>query len=564
MKIRKKTLLLVSLTLISLMTVILASVSTILLQSFRELEAENTQKNVQRVQEFMNEELSKLNLTSKDWARWDDTYFFVQGNSVNDYIEKNLYEDIFDNLKINLFLLYNKNHKNIINLAYDLETHQFTNFPFTLVETLKPESKLLKFNDDQGEIKGFLLIKTDLFLISSRPILTSEQKGPSAGILMMGRLINPARIEEIEQKTKLSLNITVINNLSSDLQSIFQDLINSQNPKQQILIKPINQEEIAGYSIIKDFENKPIALLEVKLNRDINKQGRKSIFFLIISLLIVGIVFLILMLVLIDKLIIHRLIILDHDLKIIGKTNNLSLRVKIIGKDELATFAKTINLMLDELQKEKDKTEKLLLNVLPESIAKKLKENNEIIAENYEDVTILFADLVGFTNLAGRLSPLELVKFLNHIFSNFDYVADKLGLEKIKTIGDAYMVASGLPKPRKDHAEAIAKMALEMNKIIQEISLSYNEKFEIRIGINTGKVIAGVIGTKKFIYDLWGDAVNIASRMESSGEAGKIQVTETTYKLLKDKFFLTKRGIIDVKGKGEMFTYWLEDTLTQT
>ncbi len=558
MKIRKKTLLLVSLTLISLMTVILASVSTILLQSFRELEAENTQKNVQRVQEFINEELSKLNLTSKDWARWDDTYFFVQGNSVNDYIEKNLYEDIFDNLKINLFLLYNKKQQNIINLAYDLETHQFTNFSSYLLETLNTESKLLNFNEDQGEIKGFLLVKEDLFLIVSRPILTSENKGPSAGILMMGRLINQARIEEIEQKTKLSLKITVINNLSSNLQDIFQTLIKAEQNK-QIFIKPINQDEIAGYSIIKDFEDKPIALLEVKLNRDINKQGKKAVIFLIISLLIVGIVFLILMLVLIDKLIIHRLIILDHDLKIIGNTNNLSLRVKIIGKDELATFAKTINLMLDELQKEKDKTEKLLLNILPESIAKKLKENNQIIAEDYENVTILFADLVGFTNLAGRLSPLELVSFLNHLFSNFDYVAEQLGLEKIKTIGDAYMVASGLPKSRIDHAQAIANMALEMINIIEEISISYNEKFEIRIGINTGRVIAGVIGTKKFIYDLWGDAVNIASRMESSGEAGKIQVTETTYELLKDQYLLTKRGFIEVKGKGKMLTYWLEN-----
>ena len=162
------------------------------------------------------------------------------------------------------------------------------------------------------------------------------------------------------------------------------------------------------------------------------------------------------------------------------------------------------------------------------------------------------------TTLSGRLSPLELVDFLNQLFSDFDYLVEELGLEKIKTIGDAYMVASGLPEPRTDHAEAIANMALEMNKVINQVSLLYNENFKIRIGINTGKVVAGVIGKKRLIYDLWGDAVNIASRMESSGEPGKIQVTESTYKLLKNKYILSKRGTVNVKGKGDMVTYWLE------
>jgi len=557
MKIRKKTLLLISLTLTSLITVILTSVSTILLRSFRDLEIENTKENLARVDEFINEELSKLNLTSKDWAEWDDTYFFVQSPHFN-YIEKNLYEDIFDNLRINLFLLYNQRDQNLIKLSYNLETGKFTNFSPNLLEALSNQDQLLNFNDLQGQTKGFLLVDDQLYLIVARPILTSEQKGPSAGILMMGRLINQERIKEIEEKTKLSVKLIKINDLSLDLKHIYQNLINHQNTN-QITIKAINQKEIAGYLLIRDITNQPISLLEVKLDRKIYQQGKKSVIFLILSLLIVGLVFIILILILLDKLIINRLLNIDHDLKHIGQTNNLSLRVKIIGQDELANFATTINWMLDELEKEKEKTENLLLNILPESIAIKLKENNHIIAEDYENVTILFADLVGFTNLAGRLSPLELVEFLNNIFSNFDYVADQLGLEKIKTIGDAYMVACGLPKIRNDHAEAIAKMALEMNKIINEISISYGEKFEIRIGINTGRVIAGVIGTKKFIYDLWGDAVNIASRMESSGEGGKIQVTETTYQLLKDKYIFSKRGMIEIKGKGEMLTYWLED-----
>jgi len=210
-----------------------------------------------------------------------------------------------------------------------------------------------------------------------------------------------------------------------------------------------------------------------------------------------------------------------------------------------------------ELYLEKQKSEQLLLNILPQPIVEQLRDNPDVIAEQFNDVTILFADLVGFTPLAARLNPIELVKLLNHIFSRFDQLVDQLGLEKIKTIGDAYMVAAGLPIPRADHAEAIAQMALAMQAAMKRFQVELGEDIQIRIGINTGTVVAGVIGTKKFIYDLWGDAVNIASRMESSGEKGCIQVTEATYQRLKHNYRLEKRGLTEVKGRGEMVTYWL-------
>jgi len=206
---------------------------------------------------------------------------------------------------------------------------------------------------------------------------------------------------------------------------------------------------------------------------------------------------------------------------------------------------------------EKQKSEQLLLNILPQPIVEQLRNNPDVIAEQFNDVTILFADLVGFTPLAARLKPIELVKLLNQIFSRFDQLVDQLGLEKIKTIGDAYMVAAGLPIPRSDHADAIAQMALAMQAAMKRFQVELGEDIKIRIGINTGVVVAGVIGTKKFIYDLWGDAVNIASRMESSGEKGCIQVTEATYQRLRDNYQLEKRGVINVRGRGEMVTYWL-------
>jgi PAS domain S-box-containing protein len=220
----------------------------------------------------------------------------------------------------------------------------------------------------------------------------------------------------------------------------------------------------------------------------------------------------------------------------------------------------------EALRLEQDKSERLLLNILPKLIANRLKQDQRVlakqsgaapIAESFDDVTILFADIVGFTPLSTRLQPIELVNLLNQIFSTFDHLAQQYGLEKIKTIGDAYMVVGGLPVPSDNNAEAIAHMALDMQQAIHRFQIEQGESFQIRIGINTGPVVAGVIGINKFIYDLWGDAVNVASRMESSGIPGKIQVTQETYERLKDKFELEERGEIVVKGKGKMMTYWL-------
>ena len=213
---------------------------------------------------------------------------------------------------------------------------------------------------------------------------------------------------------------------------------------------------------------------------------------------------------------------------------------------------------LKELQIEQEKSERLLLNILPKPVADQLKQNPSTIAESFPEATVLFADIVGFTHLSAQKSPIEIVTLLNKIFSAFDQLADRHGLEKIKTIGDAYMVVGGLPMPNPNHAEAIAAMALDMQGAIDTFNHETGEAFIMRIGVSTGPVVAGVIGIHKFTYDLWGDTVNMASRMESHGIAGRIQVTASTYDRLHDKYVFEERGTIDVKGKGKMVTYWLK------
>jgi adenylate cyclase len=210
-----------------------------------------------------------------------------------------------------------------------------------------------------------------------------------------------------------------------------------------------------------------------------------------------------------------------------------------------------------ELCRQRQRSEELLANVLPLQIAQRLKDQEQGIADQFESVTILFADIVGFSTVAAQLPPWELVRLLNQIFSRFDELAALYGLEKIKTIGDAYMVAAGVPVERPDHAWAIAQMALDMQAIIGEFQRIDGQPFQLRIGINSGSVVAGVIGIHKFIYDLWGDTVNIASFMESTGEAGKIQVSESSYALLKDDFMLQPRGTVRLKTGDSIATYWL-------
>ena len=209
------------------------------------------------------------------------------------------------------------------------------------------------------------------------------------------------------------------------------------------------------------------------------------------------------------------------------------------------------------LEIEQEKSEKLLLNILPVTIAERLKSGEKVIADEHDKAVILFADIVEFTNVSQHITPKTLVENLNKIFTHFDGLVDKYGMEKIKTIGDAYMVASGLNGINNDAVRNMADLALSMSADIQNYSLDGHTKCSLRIGIHIGSVTAGVIGSKKFSYDVWGDAVNTASRMESFSEAGKIQVSEEFYNYIKDDFECLHRGKVEIKGKGLMDLYFL-------
>ena len=244
--------------------------------------------------------------------------------------------------------------------------------------------------------------------------------------------------------------------------------------------------------------------------------------------------------------------------------NPILLRARVLSAFEKKRFRDLEKAYLDQLQKEKElllmeqmKSERLILNILPRPIAERLKKNEKNISSSYSDVTILFSDLVGFTQMSSLQTPSVLVALLNDLFTRFDKRAEILGLEKIKTIGDAYMAAAGLPVPRADHADIVADMALGMLEDLAAFNSDNQMALQMRIGLNSGPVVAGIIGFTKFSYDLWGNTVNVASRMESSSAPGKIQISPSTFKALSGRFDLHERDEIEVKGVGKVLTHFL-------
>lgn len=275
-----------------------------------------------------------------------------------------------------------------------------------------------------------------------------------------------------------------------------------------------------------------------------------------------------------DKKITQSTMQYDFDKKearIIAENEKQSIRQRNIRNSIAGGLAGTLIFLVvvyrqrNKISKEKARSEGLLLNILPYEVAEELKEKGSADAKNFDEVTVLFTDFKGFTQLSEKLSPTELVTEINHCFSAFDHIMQKHGIEKIKTIGDSYMAAGGIPTPNQTHSVDVVNAALEIQQFMQNLKAQKEAEgklfFEIRIGIHTGTVVAGIVGVKKFAYDIWGDTVNTASLMESSGEAGKINISGTTYERVKDKFKCEYRGKVQAKGKGEIDMYFVEAAL---
>jgi class 3 adenylate cyclase len=427
-----------------------------------------------------------------------------------------------------------------------------------------PDDPLLRAEGDEG-VHGLVRTSEGLVFLGAHPIVRSDGSGPSRGTLLLGRALDDAEILRIAERIDLdATTVSLDGELPADIAER-RSAIEALGPE-GVLLDPLEPETLGAYALIADVRGEPAAVLRVRVPRTVYLQGRSDANFIAVSVGLACLAFGLMMLVLLDRFIVRRVTSLGLEVGEVALAADHSLRVSESGEDELGRLARTVNQMLAslerlnvELEDERAKAERLLHNVLPEPIAERLKRGEQTIADAFDEVSVLFADIVGFTDLSSKIPASELVVLLNEVFSAFDALAEKHGLEKIKTIGDAYMVVAGLPSRRDDHAVALSTMALDMLDAIADFNAKHGTSLGMRIGINSGPVVAGVIGKRKFIYDLWGDAVNTASRMESSGVPGRVQVSASTAARLEGKVPTEDRGVVTVKGKGDMRTYLLAE-----
>jgi sensor domain CHASE-containing protein/class 3 adenylate cyclase len=561
LSVRAKTLTIISLTLLGLILILYFTARAILLDSYTRLEEQDTRQNVERALNALADDTTTLARTAHDYSVWDDTYQFAADHNQT-YLDNNFPEGTFTNNRLNLAALIDERGALLFAQGFDLAAGQFAPAP-KLFLALAPGDALLQHvaGDSDNGAQGVVLLPEGPMLVASRPILLSDDSGPTRGSLLMGRHLDEAEITRLAESTRLTLSVWRLDGtLAGELQAARAALSDAA----PVAVKPLDGQTVVGYALIKDVYARPALILRVELPRNIYRQGQDSLTYFVGALFVAGLVIGVVLGILLESIVLHRLARLSTEVSHIGVSHDFAERVTSQGRDELGHLSASINGMLTALEQlnrqleiEQGKSQDLLLNVLPETIVKRLKEGEEHIADRYLEGTVLFADLVDFTEISSRISPDDVVTLLNDVFSAFDELADKLRLEKIKTIGDAYMVVGGLPVPRADHAEAVAEMALEMLKALDSLESARALHLRVRIGINSGPVVAGVVGTRKFLYDLWGDTVNTASRMESHGLAGGIQVTAATYEKLRDKYEFKERGMVLVKGKGEMVTYLL-------
>ena len=565
MTLRIKTMGIITITLLGLIAVLIFSNRQIVLGSFSELEDEDIRRNVERVQEALATQLDEIDISAKDYALADQSLETLVG-LLNDQAfretpdGKNRLAGLIADLKLNTFLLADADGRIVFGRGYDEETQSLGPVPRGLLPHLTPDNPLIRHPNSESSLQGLVFIPEPL-LVASENIL-STRRDAVLGTVIMGRFLDDQEVQQLSELTRLSLTVHRLD--ESAMPEDFQDALSTVTDEEPVAVRTLSDDLVAGYTVLTDIQGEPGLMVRVDVPRDIMDKGNLSMLYLLISLVAVGLVMVGLILFLLDKLVLSRLLRLSGEVSGIQSASDLALRVSVTGQDELSSTSGAINVMLDgleqahdELSAERERSESLLLNVLPEPIADRLKDGETTIADQFDQVTVMFADIVGFTPYSARVSATELVDMLNRLFSEFDELTDRYGLEKIKTIGDAYMVAAGLPAPRTDHAEAIANMALDAQQMVVRFSEQQQIPLQVRLGINTGPVVAGVIGTKKFIYDLWGDTVNTAARMQTYGVEGAIQVSQETYMHLRDKYSFEDRGLIEMKGKGEVAAYLL-------
>lgn len=348
MTLRKKTIIIIGVTLASLILILYAVSRVILLDSFTELEEQSTRRNVERILSALSNDLSILNHLTGDWAGWDDTYAFIEDANDN-YIKSNLVDETFTELKLNIMLFINSSGQIIFGKGFDLKNRKEIPVPKSLQEHISANSLLVCHPDTKSSITGIILLPEGPMLVASRPILTSEEKGPIRGALIMGRYLDSEKIKHLAEKTHLSLTMHSLNN--SQMPPDFQAALSALSEEAPILVRPLSAESVAGYAMLKDIYGNPGLVLRVDMPREIYGQGQAGMLYFILSLLVISLVFGVVTLLLLEKVVLYRLVRLSADVNSVGASSDHSARVSMTGRDELSSLAGAINGMLEALER---------------------------------------------------------------------------------------------------------------------------------------------------------------------------------------------------------------------
>ena len=476
MKLLPKASLIISSTLLIVLSIFYLIMNHILLEKYASLENTEIQRDLERILDAIHYETKINDNKLEDWAIWDETYQFIQDHNQN-YIENNLNDSILMTIGVDVMIFVDKNKKIVATKQYP----QNSSLTIKLLQYLQNSPNLLS-HSEKSAVYGLVTLSNTLLLLASRPILHNDKTGPVRGTLLFGKFFDEPLSKAIAQRLRLNIQFYSFQEAHQypDLQPVLTTLTTSK----PLLILPKNNQQVNGFAWFYDLNNQPCLLIQLIKKRPIYQQGLQLINRFLIALTLAGFLFLGISLLLIRQLVLSRLFQLVRDVQIITRSGNVSQRVQVVGQDELAILSQGVNAMLASLEDqsqalavEKEKTESLLNNILPISIAKRMKQGETLIAEHFDQATVLFSDIVGFTQLSTHTTPARLVEILNQIFSEFDLIADYYGLEKIKTIGDAYMVVAGVPQPCQLHVETMALMALKMRDKVFELNKLFFASF---------------------------------------------------------------------------------------
>jgi adenylate cyclase len=607
-------------------------------KSFSELETSMAKDSTKRLTRVIADDFDNMFHVLIQYSKWDDTLFVMDdittyGNDPS-YYEEYLYDNFGDSFMSTIGL-------NLAAFYYDNGTIAFgrgigdTPIPEQLLQLNATDSLMMHNEDPTIKRGGLMEIDGQILMLVSGPIQLTQYDLDSRtnGAAIFGRYISPKNILNYAVSTRICVQLLLFSNISDPYTKEIHNWASSAHPigidvsestwkyNAPFSIKPLTSKQmyesrqcwgtlpsttidsprIAAYAVLPDLWGDKVSLLITDIDRQIHKLEVSSLVVCFVMLLVLAVSVLVIVALFIECGVLRPVFALVRTVKYIAMENDISVRMSTKSRDELGTMARGINVMLDSLEKallelkhQKEESERLLLNMLPEVISTRLKLSgavkemeeravespeqqyyhdlddnfiddqkysidNALIADTFPEVSVIFSDLVGFADLASTLDSTSVLRLLNTIFTAYDKVCARNGVEKIKTIGDVFMAVSGAPVPCSDHADRAVQQALQMFNALDRVKLKFKQdlNIQVRVGINSGAVVAGVIGTTKYVYDIFGDTVNVASRMESHGLAGHIHISESTYSLLTTIYPFKDRGLIAIKGKEDMRTYLL-------